>query len=58
MSICEVLKQARSDADLSQETAAEKVGVSRQTMSNWETGKSYPDIVYAARRVRRMKWRT
>ncbi|MCL2820848.1 MAG: helix-turn-helix domain-containing protein [Oscillospiraceae bacterium] len=44
MSICEVLKQARSDAELSQEAAAEKVGVSRQTMSNWETGKSYPDI--------------
>jgi len=45
MSICEVLKQARAEADLSQEAAAEKVGVSRQTMSNWETGKSYPDIV-------------
>jgi len=44
MNVCEVLKQARSDAELSQEAAAEKVGVSRQTMSNWETGKSYPDI--------------
>jgi len=44
MSISEVLKQARAEADLSQEAAAEKVGVSRQTMSNWETGKSYPDI--------------
>ena len=44
MNICEVLKQARVDAELSQEAAAEKVGVSRQTMSNWETGKSYPDI--------------
>jgi len=45
MRICEVIKQARVDADLSQEVAAEKVGVSRQTMSNWETGKNYPDIV-------------
>ena len=44
MSVCEVLKQARLDADLSQEAAAERIGVSRQTMSNWETGKSYPDI--------------
>ena len=45
MSIFEVIKQARIDADLSQEVVAEKIGVSRQTLSNWETGKSYPDIV-------------
>lgn len=29
---------------ISQEELAEKVYVSRQTVSNWETGKSYPDI--------------
>jgi len=45
MSISEVLKQARAEAELSQEDAAEKVGVSRQTVSSWENGKSYPDIV-------------
>jgi len=44
MSISEILKQARSDAELSQEDVAEKVGVSRQTVSSWENGKSYPDI--------------
>ena len=44
MSIGEVLKQARSEAELSQEDVAEKVGVSRQTVSSWENGKSYPDI--------------
>ncbi|MDR2570155.1 MAG: helix-turn-helix domain-containing protein [Oscillospiraceae bacterium] len=44
MSIGEVLKQARSEADLSQEDVAEKVGVSRQTISSWENGRSYPDI--------------
>ena len=44
MSISEILKQARSEAGLSQEVAAEKIGVSRQTMSNWENGKSYPDF--------------
>jgi len=44
MSISEMLKQARSEAGLSQEDAAEKVGVSRQTISSWENGKSYPDI--------------
>ena len=44
MGISEKLRQARSATGLSQEDIAEKVGVSRQTVSNWETGKSYPDI--------------
>jgi transcriptional regulator with XRE-family HTH domain len=44
MSIGEKLKQARLAVNLTQETMAEKVGVSRQTISNWENGKSYPDI--------------
>jgi len=44
MSIGEVIKQARSEKGFSQEVMAEKVGVSRQTLSNWETGKSYPEI--------------
>ena len=39
------LKQARLAANLTQEELAEKVGVSRQTVSNWENGRSYPDIV-------------
>lgn len=30
--------------NLSQEELAEKVFVTRQTISNWENGKSYPDI--------------
>lgn len=45
MSISEKLKQARLAVNLTQEVVAEKVGVSRQTMSNWENGRSYPDIV-------------
>ena len=44
MSISEKLKQARSKTDLTQEAVAEKVGVSRQTVYNWEQGRSYPDI--------------
>jgi len=44
MSINEVLKQARSETSFSQEDIAEKIGVSRQTVSNWENGHSYPDI--------------
>ena len=39
------IKAARVRADLTQEQAAESLGVSRQTISNWENGKTYPDIV-------------
>lgn len=38
------LFQARKRAGLSQEQVAEKLGVSRQTISKWETGESVPDI--------------
>ncbi|MBE5875974.1 MAG: helix-turn-helix domain-containing protein [Lachnospiraceae bacterium] len=38
------IKKYRTRLELSQEELAEKVYVSRQTVSNWETGKSYPDI--------------
>ena len=30
---------------ITQETVAEKINVSRQTISNWENEKSYPDII-------------
>lgn len=39
------MKNARTKANLTQEQAAEALGVSRQTISNWENGKTYPDIV-------------
>ena len=39
------IKQARLQAGLTQEQAAAALGVSRQTISNWETEKTYPDIV-------------
>jgi len=45
MTISEKLRQARTDSGLSQEEVADKLGVSRQTMSNWENGRSFPDIV-------------
>ncbi len=44
MDIGSMLKTARIDAGMTQEKAAEALGVSRQTISNWETGKTYPDI--------------
>lgn len=39
------IKNARTAAKLTQEQAAEALGVSRQTISNWENQKTYPDIV-------------
>ena len=38
------IKKYRTNMELSQEELAEKVYVPRQTISNWENGKSYPDI--------------
>lgn len=49
MEIGTKLKNARSNANLTQEDIAEKIGVSRQTVSNWENNKSYPDIISVIR---------
>ena len=38
------LKAARINAGLSQSEAAEKMGVNVMTVSNWETGKTIPDV--------------
>lgn len=39
------IRNSRKEAGITQEKAAELVGVSRQTISNWENEKSYPDII-------------
>ena len=39
------IKKYRTELHLSQEELAEKVYVTRQTISNWENEKSYPDII-------------
>lgn len=41
MDIGKKLRDARNAAKLTQESAAESLGVSRQTISNWETGVSH-----------------
>lgn len=45
MNISTKIKEARLKSGLTQEQAAEALSVSRQTVSNWENGKTYPDIV-------------
>lgn len=42
MTINEKISLLRRDADLSQEDLAEKLNVSRQTVSSWESGKAVP----------------
>lgn len=44
MSFAENLAELRKYNDLSQEDLADKIGVSRQTLSKYETGESVPDI--------------
>ena len=38
------LYNARKKSGLSQENVAEKLGVTRQTVSKWETNETLPDI--------------
>ncbi len=45
MNIGNKIKTARESNHLTQEQAAQHLMVSRQTVSNWETGKSLPDIL-------------
>lgn len=44
MEVKNQIRAYRSGLGMSQEKLAEAVYVTRQTVSNWETGKSYPDI--------------
>ncbi len=44
MNLGENLFSARKKSGLSQEDAAEKLGVSRQTISKWELNETLPDI--------------
>lgn len=44
MNLSDNLKRIRKDNNLSQEQLAEKLGVSRQAVSKWESGQSYPEM--------------
>ena len=44
MELKESLKEHRARLGLSQEELAERIFVSRQTISNWETDRTYPDV--------------
>ena len=44
MELGKQIKKYRQELQLSQEELADHVYVSRQTISNWENDKSYPDV--------------
>lgn len=44
MELGKQIKKYRMELDISQEDLAEKIYVSRQTISNWENNKNYPDV--------------
>lgn len=44
MQLGKQIRKYRNEQSLSQDGLAEKVYVSRQTISNWENSKSYPDV--------------
>ncbi len=45
MEIGKKLKEARINSGLTQEQVAEDIKVTRQTISNWENERSFPDIM-------------
>lgn len=45
MEIGSKLKTARINSGFTQEKVAEEIQVTRQTISNWENERSYPDII-------------
>ena len=44
MEVGKAIRSLRAESGMSQEELAEKVFVSRQTISNWENDKFYPDV--------------
>ena len=47
LNFAENLRKLRRERGFTQEQLAEKMGVSFQTVSRWETGVVYPDIFIA-----------
>ena len=44
MNLSDNLKRIRKENNLSQEQLADKLGVSRQSVSKWESGQAYPEM--------------
>ena len=46
MKLCEKILKLRKKMGISQEELAEKLGVSRQSVSRWEVGSALPDALH------------
>ena len=46
LNIGENLRRLRREQNMTQETLAEKLGTSFQSVSRWENGTTYPDIEF------------
>lgn len=44
MTVSEMIKETRTSANMTQEEYGANLGVSRQTVSSWENGRSFPDL--------------
>ncbi|GAA2915482.1 helix-turn-helix transcriptional regulator [Enterococcus pseudoavium] len=44
MELGKIIKESRKNYNMTQQEVAEILNISRQTLSNWETGKNYPDV--------------
>lgn len=49
MQLGQMISKIRKEKELTQEDFAQKFNVTRQTVSNWENGKSYPDLLTLVR---------
>ncbi|MBO0453191.1 helix-turn-helix domain-containing protein [Candidatus Enterococcus murrayae] len=49
MELGKIIKKSRNDMNKTQQEVAEKLNISRQTLSNWEIGKNYPDVFMLVR---------
>ena len=52
MTIGEKIYMLRTEKGMSQETLAEEIGVSRQSVSKWETGAAIPDTEFVVKMAR------
>ena len=55
MELGKQIRRYRNERSFSQETLAEKVYVSRQTISNWENGKAIPMSTVSFYSVKHLK---
>lgn len=57
MTVAEMIKKTRTEANMTQEEYGAKFGVSRQTVSSWENERSLPDLLVLCQDLVQVKMR-